>query len=50
MLTRILIGVSLLMLSVTACSSGYTEEEVEATANAAYRLGHETGSAQQARQ
>ena len=50
MLTRILIGVTLLTLSITACSSGYTEDEVEATANAAYRLGHETGSAQQAAQ
>ena len=37
------IGLTLLMLSFTACSNGYSEEEVEATANAAYRAGHEAG-------
>ena len=40
---RTVIGLTLLMLSVTACSNGYSEEEVEATANAAYRAGHEAG-------
>ena len=43
MLRRIVIGLGLLMLSVTACSNGYSEEEVEATASAAYRAGHEAG-------
>jgi hypothetical protein len=33
-----------LTLFVVACSSGFTVEEVEATANAAYRAGQETGS------
>lgn len=33
MLTRILIGACFLMMSVTACSSGYTENEVAATVN-----------------
>ena len=32
------------MLFVPACSSGYSDEEVEATANAAYRAGQEAGS------
>ena len=40
---RTVIGLTLLMLCVTACSNGYSEEEVEATANAAYRAGHEAG-------
>ena len=40
---RTVIGFTLLMLSVTACSNGYSEEEVEATANAAYRAGQEAG-------
>ena len=40
---RTIIGLTLLMLSVTACSNGYSEEEVEATANAAYRAGQEAG-------
>ncbi|SVE58608.1 uncharacterized protein METZ01_LOCUS511462, partial [marine metagenome] len=36
---KTVIGLTLLMLCVTACSNGYSEEEVEATANAAYRAG-----------
>ena len=40
---KTVIGLTLLMLCVTACSNGYSEEEVEATANAAYRAGHEAG-------
>ena len=47
MLRRIFIGPTLLMLSVTACSNGYSEEEVEATANAAYLAGQEAGSSPQ---
>jgi hypothetical protein len=30
-----------LMLFVVACSNGYTDEEVDATVNAAYRVGQE---------
>ena len=37
---RTVIGLTLLMLSVTACSNGYSQEEVEATDNAACRAGH----------
>ena len=40
---RTVIGLTLLMLCVTACSNGYSKKEVEATANAAYRAGHEAG-------
>ena len=40
---KTVIGLTLLMLCVTACSNGYSEEEVVETANAAYRAGHEAG-------
>ena len=46
MLKRI-ISFILLILSITACSSGYSDGEVEATANAAYRAGQEAGSSPQ---
>ena len=42
-----IISFILLILSITACSSGYSDEEVEATANAAYRAGQEAGSSPQ---
>ena len=41
---RTVIDLTLLMLCVTACSNGYSKKEVEATANAAYRAGHEAGA------
>ena len=44
MLRNIVIGLVFIMLFVPACSSGYSDEEVEATANAAYRAGQEAGS------
>ena len=44
MMLKRIISFILLILSITACSSGYSDEEVEATANAAYRAGQEAGS------
>ena len=44
MMLKRIISFILVILSITACSSGYSDEEVEATANAAYRAGQEAGS------
>lgn len=47
MMPKRIISFILVILAITACSSGYSDEEVEATANAAYRAGQEAGSSPQ---